>query len=256
MTPSSLLLIVAALSGSSRATEPEAWRSELAEEAAGAARADPELAALVAELGPVATRTGAPRFTDGRLETPLATPLLLERALGTPDPALRAALVEVAARAGGAWSGPVAALVEADADARVRALAAELLDDADPAAAALGLPVGARDPDAGVRAAAMRAIGGREDGDAYRALLAAGLADASPEVRRAAARSAGWLDQTQLYGAVAELLSDADAEVRLSALHAAARLDGARLAADPALTALVADPDPRVSRAALGARRE
>ncbi len=256
MTLSSLL-IVAALSGEARAVEPKpaGWRVTLAEDAAEAALADPELAELVGAARPVATRTGAPRFTDGRLETPLATPLLLERGLKTQDPALRAALIEVASRAGGDWSEPVAGLLQMDSDADVRALAAELLDDADPAAAAAALPYGAVDRDPGVRAATMRAIGGRTDGAAYSDLLAAGLADASAEVRRYAARSAGWLDQGQLYGAVSGLLTDADAEVRLSALHAAERLDGARLRLDPALTPLMADPDPRISRAAKSARR-
>lgn len=231
------------------------WREALAADAAAAAAADPALAAVIAQVEPVRTRTGVPRLIDARLDTPLATPLLLERALDERDPGLRRALVEAGARADGDWSAPVAGLLLEDADPAVRALAAELLDDADPSAAAASLPHGASDADPAVRAAAMRAIGGRPDGAAYAEALATGLVDPDAEVRQYAARSAGWLDLGQLYGQVAPLLSDTDADVRLSALHAAARLAPSRVVAEPALGRLLADPDPRVARAAAALQR-
>jgi len=227
------------------------WRVRARAAAALVWRTDAPLAEAITTLPPVRTRTGAARFTDGRLRGAAATPLLVERLLsGAGTSGERAALVEALRLSEGTWSDAVPALLATEADAAVREQLAGALRYADAEHAAAGLPLAAKDASAAVRAAAMRAVGSREDGAAYAALALAGLSDPDADVRAHAARSVGWLGLSAGWDGVAALLSDPDAEVRLKAVAALERLDPAAAAALPAMRARVSDPDARVARAA------
>ena len=95
----SLLILLSALSGEARAADPgvRGEREAQAADARHAASTDPELAAWIDQVQPTLTRTGVPRLVDERLETPLATPLLLERALRESDTLTRRALTALSA---------------------------------------------------------------------------------------------------------------------------------------------------------------
>lgn len=227
------------------------WRSALDASASAAWREHPVEARAASEAEPIRTRTGQPRFVGEEVWNPLATPVLLERLIeGDEDSAVRVALVEAAVRSGGEWSEVVVGQLQVEADPTVRRMLAEVLRDADAGPAAEGLRRAAQDPDADVRAAAMRAVSGRPDGIRYEGLVQAGLSDPHADVRQHAARAAGWLRLAQSWDALEALLSDESDEVRLNALRALERLDAPRLRALPALQDLRQDRDVRVARAA------
>lgn len=231
------------------------WRSHLEEAAAESWRDHPVEAAAAANATPITTRNGLPRFVGEDVWNPVATPILLERAFDPSEPLpLRVALVEAAVRSDGDWSEAVVGQLGVEREAELRRMLAEVLREAEPGPAAVGLARASRDPDAAVRAAAMRAIGGRADGAVLSDALLRGLRDSDAKVREEAARSTGWLSLDQGWDGLATLLGDADPDVRLNAVRALERLDAARLRGLPELTALRADIDPRVARAAASIR--
>lgn len=231
------------------------WRAELETAVAEAWRDHPLEAAAAAKAEPITTRNGMPRFVGEEVRNPHATPILLARVADPrEDLGERVALVEAAVRSGGDWDGVVVGLLAEEPEPALRRMLAEVLREADPAEAAAGLARAAADPAAEVRAAAMRAIGGRKDGATLADALMPGLGDADAAVRRDAARALGWLGVAQGWAGIEPLLADPSAEVRLAALRALERLDRPRLARLPALRALDGDPDPRVARAAAAIR--
>lgn len=232
------------------------WRAALDAQVAEAWAQHPVEAAAAAKAEPIRTRNGLPRFVGEEVWNPAATPILLERVVnGGEDAATRAALIEAALRSGGDWSGTVAGLLAVEEDAAVRRMLAEVLREAEPVDASVGLPLAAADEDAAVRAAAMRAIGGRPDGATWEPLVRSALSDPDASVREHAARAAGWLGLGNTWSGLEGLLSDSSPDVRLSALRALERLDPVRLEGVPALKKLQQDPDSRVARAAAGLGR-
>lgn len=231
------------------------WRSDLQAAAAESWRDHPVEAAAAADATPITTRNGMPRFVGEDVWNPIATPILLERAFDPSEPLdLRVALIEAAVRSDGDWSEAVVGQLAVEREASLRRMLAEVLREAEAGPAAEGLNLASRDADAAVRAAAMRAIGGRADGAALADAVLRGLGDADADVRKEAARSAGWLRLDQGWDGLVPLLADADADVRLNAVRALERLDTARLRTLPALAPLRADLDPRVARAAASIR--
>jgi hypothetical protein len=227
------------------------WRLRARAGAALVWRRDAPLAEAITTLAPVSTRTGAARFTDARVRSAAATPLLLERLLsGVGTSGDRAAIVEAVRFSEGHWSDAVAGLVAAERDPAVREQLVGALRHADSEDAAAALPLAAKDTSPAVRAAAMRAIGSREDGATYAPLALTALTDVDPDVRAHAARAVGWLGLSAGWDDVVALLADPDAEVRLKAVAALERLDPAAAAALPAMRARLTDPDARVARAA------
>lgn len=227
------------------------WRVRARAGAALQWRREPAFAAAVAEAAPGVTRNGMPRFIARELREPDASPLLLERLLsGNDDSAARAALVEALPLSGGDWSEAAAGLIAEGRDAGVRVQLAGALRHADAAPAREGLARAAVDTDAGVRAAAMRAIAGREDGATWGEAVVAALSDTDAGVRAAAARAAGWLRLAGAWEPLVARLTDADAEVRLQAVGALERLDAPRAAKLAPLGELLQDRDARVARAA------
>lgn len=227
------------------------WRLRASAGAAVQRRRDPVFAQAVMTTPPLTTRNGVLRFTDPRLRTPDAAPLLIERLTAPNTPALqRAALVDALRLSGGDWSEAVAGQLLVETDPLVRQQLAGALEHAEADVAFAGLTRAVTDPHAAVRAAALRAIGAREDGAVFTSQVLVALGDPDPEARAFAARAAGWLGLADAWTGLVPLLADLDAEVRLKAVAALERLDMALAAALPGLQRLRQDPDPRVARAA------
>jgi HEAT repeat protein len=231
--------------------ESAGWRLRARAGAALQWRRDPTFAAAVATVAPLTTRNGAIRFTDRTLRVPEAAPLLVERLTASDTPsAERAALVDALRLSGGDWSEAVAGQLAVESDATVREQLAGALEHAEADIAFAGLSLAVSDPDGGVRAAALRAIGERADGARYETFIVGALRDTDPEARALAVRAAGWLGLTGTWNDLVPLLADSDADVRLRAVASLERLDAGRAAALPGLLALTRDPDARVARAA------
>jgi HEAT repeat protein len=143
-------------------------------------------------------------------------PADLERGLADPDPVVRAT---AAARHGAAGAAMLAAMVGANnADEAQAAL------DALPAAWASHASPRLADPDARVRAAALRALARSGQRDLIRAeALAAALEDREPDVRRAAVEAADALLGEEACAHLAARLDDSVWAVRRCAADALAR---------------------------------
>ena len=230
-----------------------AGRSPSSEEAA-AAGLDPEAArAALWALAPAQTRAGGLRFTDPLLERPEAAEVMLARLREAGAPAeLRFALAEALPRCGGAWAAGAATQAAVEGDPAVRAVLMAGLRRATPEVATPALAAGLTDPAAEVRAAAAESAGWTPAiGAGLVAPLVALLSDTDAGVRAAATRALGLLSDGGSFAAVAGRLGDADAEVRLEAVRALGRIDGAQARGLAAMAAAAAeDADGRVRAAA------
>ncbi|MFG2994067.1 fumarate reductase/succinate dehydrogenase flavoprotein subunit [Streptomyces sp. NPDC048257] len=170
--------------------------------------------------------------------------------LTDPDPAVRAAAVAALGETVPAGAGPALAARLADADPAVRAAAAAALRElvevlpGGPELGA-GLRAALAVPDAAVRSAALEALRALRLGEA--GLYAASLADADPEVRIHAVRGLVSVD------AVPELAAAAADPAREVRVAVAKGLASVHAPAPAPLDPLLADPDPLVRGAALGA---
>lgn len=208
------------------------------------AATDPAVVAAVQDAVPLTSRVGAPRFVEPALRQPAAAAPMLDRLMHSADPpAIRQALAEALPRTNGDWGSYAVAWLPAEADPVVRSILIEGLRDVPTDVAIPGIQAGLIDADPTVRAAAARTAGWVEGAGVLLPYLAAGLADVHPEVRAAACRSWGLLGLP--IEALLPYLADADTDVRLQAVRAVLRIDPAR----PELTALQHDPDPRIAAA-------
>lgn len=148
----------------------------------------------------------------------------LVRALADADPAVRAAAVRALGRAGVAAGEPAVAGALTDPDPAVRACAAAaLLRASEHPRARAALRALAESSDAEARVAAYETFAELADAAGFD-LVARGLADARPEVRRAAAAALPALDRDRARTPLVELLGDADPGVRGAAAEALAAL--------------------------------
>ena len=220
---------------------------------AEAAALDPAAArARLAALAPVETRAGALRFTDPILERPEAAEVFLARLADPAIPALlRPPLAEALPRCGGAWAAGAAAQAEREADPEVLALLLAGMRRADPAIATPALQRGLADPHPEVRRAAAESAGwNAAAGDSLRPELRARLDDDDAGVRAAAARALGLRGDAESFQALADRLGDRDPEVRVQLLHALERIDARRAADLAGVHAALADPEAGPRRAA------
>ncbi|MFF3086613.1 fumarate reductase/succinate dehydrogenase flavoprotein subunit [Streptomyces nojiriensis] len=170
--------------------------------------------------------------------------------LADPDPAVRAAAVAALGETVPAGAGPALAARLADAAPAVRAAAAAALRElvevlpGGPELGA-GLRAALAVPDPAVRSAALEALRALRLGDAE--LYAASLADADPEVRIHAVRALVSVD------AVPELAAAAADPAREVRVAVAKGLASVHAPAPAPLDPLLADADPLVRGAALGA---
>lgn len=226
------------------------WREALLAQATLAERQHPGLTVLAANLTPVRTRKGTPRFIDEALAEPGLAPLLLVRLAESGDPAdVRVALVDAARRAE-ADPAVMAGLASVEADPAVRRMLVESLAGAPLPVAADVLVRAASDPDPTVRAGAARAIGAHPAGASLGAPLLALLDDADAAVRVEACRASGWLGVSEAWGLLSDRVGDPDPTVRLRAIRALQRIDPTRAAQSAVVRGAVGDPDPKVARAA------
>jgi HEAT repeat protein len=201
---------------------------------------------------PVETRAGHLRFTDPALRDPLAAGVFGERLADASRPAgERLALAEALPRCGGAWARVSLERLAVERDAAVRAVLVGGLRRAEEEQALTGARAGLGDAAPEVRRAAAELAGWvPEVGTAMREGLQTALADPAAEVRAAAARAIGLTGNATAFDAVTRGLTDVEAQVRLESLRALQRLDEPRARALPAVVTLRQDPDERVRRAA------
>lgn len=210
-----------------------------------------ELTPIVATIAPQKARNGDLRFSDARLDTPAAAPLLIDRLQqGRDDDATKQALILALPRTQGSYAAEALELFKVESSETLRTALIDsmrLAKDAGPALQALEL--GLADSSAQVRARAAFNIGRRIDGMALVDSLTASISDSDASVQTAAARALGQLGASQAFDAVMPLLQSRSVEARLESVRALARMDGARAAALPAIAALSADSDERVRTA-------
>jgi hypothetical protein len=234
-----------------RALADSRWEVRLQAELVQIWRADPERAALCWESDPGLTRKGTPRFAGEIWRGPDSAPLLLERLVQADESAeLRGALVGALSHTDGDWTQAISSLFELEADASVREVMADVLRHGEASFAWTGLSQAAADPDAAVRAAAMRSIGSRDDGIQGAALLSSAMSDSDATVQAMAARSSGILQISDAWDPIRALLDHSDASVRLNALRALSRIDADRAAQLTELARLRTDKDSKVQRLA------
>ncbi|MFH1468185.1 MAG: HEAT repeat domain-containing protein [Pseudomonadota bacterium] len=213
-------------------------------------RQTPELFARFQVEQPLPAANGMARFRGEDLADARLAPLFLERLLERPGAAEEWALIEVLPRTGGDWAEAFVGLMAEEGDPQVRSVLAASMRWAPASAAAEGVRAALADGEGLVRGEAARAVGWRKDGAALAAELIPLLGDAEAYPRAMAARSLGYLKVTSAFEALRPLLGDPDADARLQALHAMERIDEAALKGLPEVSRLVADPDPKVARAA------
>ena len=232
-----------------RLSESSDWRDRQKAALAVAWRDDPAAAQALMDLEPGTTRAGGPRFVPPTRDAG-ATAVLLDRFLsGTDDPAVRAALLDALARTEGEWAPGVADAFGAESSAAVRVVMCEVLRRQPAAIATPVLRGAAKDADPAVREAAARSMGWTEDA-LWASSLVQALGDADARVRSAAARSLGWVGAVDAWSALLAATADVDADVRRRSVRALERLDAERASQEPVIKAMVADPDPKVARAA------
>ena len=226
------------------------WRVRMNAGVVSALRLDPEAARAVMSVVPELTRADLPRFMGDEFRQPAAAPVLMHRYFGEQSEGVRYAIAEMLPRTKGDWGPAVASSWQDEPSAFVRSVLVESIRHAEPEVALAVLPLAAKDSSAEVRAAAVRGIGWLDQGAELGDVLLAGLTDSSPEVRAFAARAVGWKDLSNGWEPLRKALSDSDADVRLRALRALERMDAQRAAGLGELQTLKTDSDAKVARAA------
>lgn len=225
------------------------WADRVDDAAGFTRQQDPELAAVVDSLPTVRTRHGALRLAPhAALDQPAAAALLLQRVATRADaPEVRRAVAEAAVNAmlltdnhggfGDAWLG----LMD-DPDAGVRAKLVTGMRRASSRVARTGLAAGLADADPEVRRAAAASVGLSEQGvDAT--LLVPALDDPDAAVRAAAARALGLRGQATGWDGLVTRLWDEDGGVRRESVTALMRIDASRALRIPSMERLALDPE-------------
>jgi HEAT repeat protein len=209
-----------------------------------------ELTQLIGTLDPVKARNGELRFSDARLDTPAAAPILIQRLRQSRDSeATRKALILALPRTQGDYAADALALLNVESSDDLRAALVDAMRLANDDVSALeGLKLGLSDRSSTVRARAAFNIGRRADGQALTDDLLAVLGDSDSAVQAASARALGQLGASHAFDALLPLLSSPDADTRLESLRALGRVDAER-AAKLELSSLASDSDERIATA-------
>ncbi len=236
------------------ASEPAlaAWEAALTSAVTAAEQAHPDVVATLRALAPVPTRAGHPRFVGDVLDHSVATAVLLDRLLKTSDPpAVRMAIADILPQTSGAYATALVGLMAREGDALVRSAIVTALRRGASTPALAGLKAGLADADPRVREAAAAVVARRSDGHTLADLVIARLADTDATVQATAAQSLGAMAIAAAFTPLQRLLTATDAQVRLHALRALGRIDSSRTAKLPQLASLREDPDARVRRVAI-----
>ena len=228
-----------------------AWAQQALHGTAQLEAAQPELAQAIAGAEARPSRSGQPVFIEPAWRAPEAAPALLVRIAEGDDTAQeKIGLLDALSRNSGDWAEGVLGLAQHESDPMVRRMMIEILRHAPLEVAEAGVQLGLADASIEVRAAAARVVGSHPQGATMGALLLGGLQDASPVVREESARSIGYAGYVPAFDATRSLLTDTDATVRYRALRSLEKLDSDRTAKLPELQRLVVDADPKVARQA------
>jgi hypothetical protein len=177
-------------------------------------------------LQPSVTRAGHLRFTTKAIHDPRAARVFLDRLqVGTESEAVRAALVEALPRTGGDYADEVLELMARERSAMVRAAYVHTARRA-PAAQAIAIAErGFADSSPEVLAETIRATASLADGAKLAGSLRGALSSSDATVRMEAARTIGILKIAIAKSDLDALAADASPEVRREAARAITRID-------------------------------
>jgi HEAT repeat protein len=177
-------------------------------------------------LQPSATRAGFLRFTDDAIHDPRAARVFLDRLeSGTESEGVRAALVEALPRTGGDYAGAIVELMAKERSPIVRAAYVHTARRA-PAVEAIAIARrGLVDSSPEVIGEAIRATASLTDGAKLADSLRGALSSSEAQVRLEAARAIGILRIAVAKTELDALAFDASPEVRREAARALTRID-------------------------------
>lgn len=203
------------------------WRARLAIAIKALQADDPDRLARLDKLQP--TRSGRAddlSFGQAELHDPRAAAVLLRRLLRGEEPiAVRCALVDVLPATGGDWQEGAAALIGIDAAPQVRKRLVEVMRYADAPHSVHGLRLGFKDEDPEIKVAAARTAGFSRQGPDLFAELYSSTFDTDWDLRAAAVQALGMLKLPQSREVLLKALYDEEREVRLQGLLALEQLD-------------------------------
>ncbi len=232
-------------------TVPTQWQGWVAAQVDTVRDADPERFNALMDLQPAPTRAGMLRFRGDLIRSPDAAAILLHRLTTKSESTeVRAAIVEALPRTGADVGTVVADLMTTETDAVVREMMADTLWRAPSDASVVALKRALADASPGVRAAAARSAARHDKGTELSSELVAALGDPDDATRLAAIAAVGALKIDTAKEPLAAMLRDDEADVRLASLRALGRVDAEYAASRPELAALQADTDTRVVTAA------
>jgi len=203
------------------------WRARLAIAIKALQADDPDRLARLDKLQP--TRSGRAddlSFGQAELHDPRAAAVLLRRLLRGEEPiAVRCALVDALPATGGDWQEGAAALIGIDAAPQVRKRLVEVMRYADAPHSVHGLRLGFKDEDPEIKVAAARTAGFSRQGPDLFAELYSSTFDTDWDLRAAAVQALGMLRLPQSRELLLKALYDEEREVRLQGLLALEQLD-------------------------------
>ncbi|MBK9755485.1 MAG: HEAT repeat domain-containing protein [Nannocystis sp.] len=203
------------------------WRARLAIAIKALQAADPDRLARLDKLQP--TRSGRDddlSFGQAELQDPRAAAVLLRRLLRGEEPiAVRCALVDALPTTGGDWQEGAAALVGIDAAPQVRKRLVEIMRYADAPHSVHGLRLGFKDEDPEIKVAAARTAGFSRQGPELFTELYSSTFDTDWDLRAAAVQALGMLKLPQSREVLLKALYDEERDVRLQGLLALEQLD-------------------------------
>lgn len=206
------------------------WRDDVAA-AVAACATDPAPCDAARDLALRPTRAGHLMAQDPALDDPAVIGPLLDRLVRETDPAIRVGLADgvVTAIVGDptdTWHDAWADLAATDPQAQVRIGFVISLRRAPLSAAGPGLRAAVVHADPATRKAAASTMGGHADAKGFVQELVKAAADPDATVRAAAVKALGWAGDASALAVVQGALTDEDGKVRYEAERAVGRLGG------------------------------
>ncbi len=202
------------------------WRARVAIGIQALQSADPALLDRLEKMQPDRKVGEEVVFTQAELHDARAAAVLLRRLMQGADPVkVRRALVDALPHTGGDWQEGAAALIGVDASPLVRKKLIEVMRYASPPHSVQGLRLGFKDEDPEIKIAAARTAGFSRSGPELVPELYSSTFDTDWDLRAASVQALGMLKLPQSREVLIKALYDEEREVRLQALLALEQLD-------------------------------
>ncbi len=227
------------------------WKQRVAIKNDEIKRKDPGTHQQLMELQSKPDAAGVPSLDGPLIEAnPDAAPVLVTRMLGEDTKKNKQAIAGALPRTGGDWSEAAAALIPLAADPEVRKALVESMRYAEDPHAVEGLKHGFQDEVPEIRAAAARTAGFSESGRMLYNELLSGLFAEDWDMRAASAQSLGKLQMREATSALRRSLNDEHEQVRLYSLLALEKIDPENVGSFPEVEKLRSDPSQPVANEA------